>query len=159
MSVRSRVLIIEDQVGDLVWLLDLIRSRGYEIDLATNEQEARSWLEEVSREADRYALVVVDVAVATRSLEDLIDLDEDAFFKDSLNTGIRLCQYARELEIPERLPIACLTVRDDEDVRKEMRGLKVPLFNKAPRASSESIRGFIDKHLPNRQGESPSSGG
>lgn len=158
MSPRSSVLVIEDQIGDMVWLLDLIRSRGYEVDLATNEQEARSRLEEVSREADRYALVIIDVAVATRSLEALIDLDDETFFESSLNTGIRLGEYARDLKILERLPTACLTVRDDEEVQGAMRRLHIPLFNKAPQTPSESIRGFLDRHLPARQADVSPSG-
>jgi CheY-like chemotaxis protein len=143
-----RVLIIEDQIGDLLWLLDLIRSRGYETVLVTNEDAARRRLEAVSRGEESYALAIVDVAVAIKDLADLIALD-DQFFEDSQDTGIRLCRYARhELGLtPERFTLACLTVRDDLDVRREMKALQVPLFNKAAQSPAESIRGFIEQQL------------
>ncbi|HEV2856184.1 MAG TPA: hypothetical protein VHC97_25570 [Thermoanaerobaculia bacterium] len=151
MSELSRVLIIEDQIGDVLWLVDLIRSRGYEVVLATNEEAARKLLEAVSRGQESYALAIMDVAVAIKDLQDLIALDEQ-FFEDSVNTGIRLCRYARQkLGLsPERLPIVCLTVRDDEEVKAAMEDLQIPLFNKAPQSQSESIRGFIEDRVPVR---------
>lgn len=151
MSEPARVLIIEDQIGDVLWLVDLIRSRGYEVVLATNEQAARKLLEAVSREQASYALAIVDVAVAIQDLQDLISFDEQ-FFESSLSTGIRLCRYARrDLGLsPQRIPIACLTVRDDDEVRAAMEDLRIPLFNKAPQSPSESIRGFIEDCLPVR---------
>lgn len=149
MNPPSRVLVIEDQIGDLLWLLDLIRSRGYEVVLATNEESARKLLEAAGRGTESYVLAIVDVAVAVKDLHDLIALDEQ-FFEDSLNTGIRLCRYARkELALsPEKLPMVCLTVRDDEEVKAAMEELGIPLFNKAPQSPSESIRGYIETHLP-----------
>lgn len=145
------VLVIEDQIGDLLWLLDLIRSRGYEVVLATNEEAARKRLKAVSEGFDTYVLAIVDVAVAIKDLHDLISLDED-FFEESQSTGIRLCRYARE-ELgltAERFAMACLTVRDDPEVKREMKKLRVPLFNKAAQSQNpaESIRGFIEQRLP-----------
>jgi CheY-like chemotaxis protein len=151
MTSSPSVLLIEDQVGDLLWLLDLIRGRGYEVVLATNEDEANQRLAAVQAGSESYALAIVDVAVALKDLMDLANLD-DQFFEDSQNTGIRLCRYARkELGISEaELPMACLTVRDDDEVKAAMEDLRIPLFNKAPQSPAESIRGFLDTHLPDR---------
>lgn len=149
MTVLPRVLLVEDQIGDILWLVDLINSRGYEIVLATNEEMALQLLEAVSRGAESYSLAIVDVAVAVKALQDIFALD-DQFFEKSQDTGIRLCRYARgELGLtPEKLPITCLTVRDDDEVKAVMDELQIPLYNKAPQSPPDSIRVFIEKHLP-----------
>lgn len=145
----KEVLIVDDQVGDLLWLLDVIQSRGYKVLLATNEAAARERLLAVKEGKETYVAAIIDVMVAVKDLLDLMDLD-DHFFEESRNTGIRLCQYAREdLQIPDKeLPIACLTVRDDLEVKEAMRKLAIPLYNRAPQSPSESIRGFVDSYLP-----------
>jgi CheY-like chemotaxis protein len=149
MADRPQVLIVDDQVGDLLWLLDLIKSRGYRVRLATNEAEASERLLAVKEQSEAYVAAVIDVMVAVKDLMELMALDEQ-FFEDSRNTGIRLCRYARkELGIsPEQLPIACLTVRDDNEVKEAMRELAIPLYNRAPQSPSESIRGFVEQYLP-----------
>jgi CheY-like chemotaxis protein len=148
-SETKRVFIVDDRIGDLAWLLDLIRSRGYEVILATNEQAARKQLERVKKDEESYVLAIVDVMVATHDLLDLVALDEK-FFEDSRNTGIRLCEYARkELGIsPEVLPIVCLTAREDEAVKTAMDELGIRLFHRAPPSPEESIRGFVEERLP-----------
>jgi DNA-binding response OmpR family regulator len=148
-SETKRVFIVDDRISDLIWLLDLIRRRGYEVILATNEQAARKRLEAVQRGEERYVLAIIDVMVATHDLLELVALDEK-FFKDSRNTGIRLCTDARkEFGIsPEVLPIVCLTAREDEEVKTAMRDLGIPLFHRAPHSPEESIRGFVEEHLP-----------
>src|ERR1700681_1251691 len=146
----SQVLIIDDQPGDLLWLLDLLDARGYGHTLATNGKEGRARLAAVKAETEAYALAIIDVGVATLPIEDLMleDLD-DKFFQDSRDTGIHLCRYARkELGLSARdLPIVCLTVRDDDAVQDAMRELGIQLFHRAPHSSSESIRGFIEENL------------
>ncbi|HSS48567.1 MAG TPA: response regulator [Thermoanaerobaculia bacterium] len=155
MTAPARVLIVEDQVGDLYWLLDLIRSRGYEVVVATNEAAARERLRAVKEGTDSFRLAIVDVMVAIKDLKDLSNLDEQ-FFEDSRQTGIRLCHLARDKDqlglTFEQLPIVCLTVRDDEEVREAMKTLGIPLYNKAPHTPSESIREFIEVQLPNLAG-------
>lgn len=146
----NRVLIVDDQPGDLLWLLDLLSARGYEPTLATNEKEARARLKSVKEGAYVYALAIVDVGVATLPIEDLFLQDLDSqFFQDSKDTGIRLCNYARqELGLcAQALPIACLTVRDDNEVRNAMKSLKIPLFNRASSTPEESIRVFLENEL------------
>ena len=145
----KRVFIVDDRIGDLTWLLDLISRRGYEVLLATNEQAARKRLEAVQKGEESYVLAIMDVMVATHDLVDLIALDEK-FFEDSRDTGIRLCEFARqELGIPpEVLPIVCLTAREDEKVKAAMHQLDIPLFHRAPHSPEESIRGFIEERLP-----------
>ena len=50
----------------------------------------------------------------------------------------------------ETLPIACLTVRDDPQVKKTLARLRIPLFSRIAE-DTRSIRSFLDKHLPSRQ--------
>lgn len=144
----SPVLIVDDKVGDLIWLLDLINNRGYNIVIATNEQAAQERFKAVKAGIESYSLAVVDVMVAVKDLTDLATLDGQ-FFEDSRNTGIRLCQFARrDLAIPGvELPIACLTAREDDEVRKAMRELDIPLFHRAEYSSTGSIRAFIGAML------------
>lgn len=155
MTAPTRVLIVEDQVGDLYWLLDLIQSRGYEVVVATNEAAAQERLRAVKDGTESFRLAIVDVMVAIKDIKDLANLDE-RFFEDSKRTGIRLCHLARDKDklglSAEQLPIVCLTVRDDEEVREAMKALGVPLYNKAPHTPSESIRQFIEDRLPNLAG-------
>jgi CheY-like chemotaxis protein len=146
----NRILIVDDQPGDLLWLLDILRVRGYEHTLATNEKDARAQLEAIKKDATSYAMAIIDVGVATLPIEDLMfqDLDE-RFFEDSRDTGIRLCRYARkELGLSAKdLLIACLTVRDDDEVKEAMNELDIPLFNRAPNTADESIRLFLEERL------------
>ena len=149
MTERPSVLIVDDQVGDLAWLIDLIRNRGYNIVVATNEEAANERLQAVKSRAESYVLAIVDVMIAVKDLFSLISLDNQ-FFEDSRDTGIRLCRFARhELGITRnQLPIVCLTVRDDDEVRNSMRDLEIPLFNRAPGSAADSIRGYIERNLP-----------
>lgn len=143
-SSALKVLLIDDQLGDIVWLLDRIEARGFEVEIATNEKEARGCLEECGRGERNYEAAIFDVMMSIAPLEELEALDED-FFQRSQDTGIRLCQYARELDL--RFPVACLTVRDDIEVKDAMDAMGIPLFNRAPEHEGESIDGFLDAHL------------
>ena len=149
MMSAARVLIVDDQVGDIRWLIDLVQSRGYGVDLATNEAAAQKKLNTVKGGQATYALAIIDIMVAVKDLMDLLTLD-DKFFEASKDTGIRLCRYAREdLDLSvEVLPIVCISVRDDPDVKKALRELGIRLFNRAPYGQEESIREFVEKHLP-----------
>ena len=151
MTPAPQVLVIDDQIGDLRWLFDLLRYRGYDVRAATNEKEGRERLRAVQAGTESYALAVIDVMMATHPIEDLVDLD-DQFFAESRDTGIRLCKYARlDLAIPrETLPIVCLTVRNDDEVKQEIERLGIPLFNRVPDDPDESIREHIKKTLPER---------
>ena len=150
MNGNPRVLVIDDQVGDIEWLLDRIRERGYEVVVATNERAARQRLDAVKKGDESYALAIVDVMVAIMDLTELVDLDED-FFVESRDTGIRLCQHARqELGISERdLPIVSLTVRDDPEVRAAMEELGIPLVSREPGSGpADLLDEYLDAHLP-----------
>jgi CheY-like chemotaxis protein len=148
MSERPRVFIVDDQMGDLLWLLDLIQNRGYDAVIATNEEAAQERFRAIKAGTEAYALAVVDVMVAVKDLARIATLDKE-FFEDSRNTGIRLCQLARNgLGITaEQLPIACLTAREDDEVRNVMRELDIPLFHRTDYSSSGSIRGFVEEKL------------
>ena len=149
MNETPRVLIVDDQIGDLLWLIDLIQNRGHDVVVATNEEAARERLRAVKAGKESYTLAVVDVMVAVKDLTRIAALDEQ-FFEDSRNSGIRLCQLAREgLGISSgQLPIACLTAREDEEVKNAMESLSIPLYHRAEYSSADSIRGFIEQYLP-----------
>lgn len=148
MTERPRVLIVDDQIGDLLWLLDLIQNRGHDVVIATNEEAAQERLKAIKAGTEAYALAVVDVMVAVKDMAQIAALN-DQFFENSRNSGIRLCQLARRgLGIPaKQLPIACLTAREDDEVRNAMRELAIPLFHRAEYSSSGSIRGFVEEKL------------
>lgn len=149
------VLIVDDQVGEVLWLLDDVRHRGCEAIVVGTEDAARAQLEAMARGERAYRVAIFDVMVAVKDLWQLIALGEDAddkFFTDSRDTGLRLCLYAREeLGIgADTLPIACLTVRDDPQVKRTLARLRIPLFSRMPE-NTRSIRSFLDEHLPPRQ--------
>lgn len=142
------VLVVDDQFEDILWLLDRIEHRGYRSELATNEKEGRACLKACSDGTTTYVAAIVDVMMSIAPLEELAALDAE-FFERSQDTGIRLCQYARELDL--KIPIACLTVRDDEEVKKAMKELSIPLFNRTPESESKSIEMFLEEHLRPRK--------
>ena len=149
MSDARKVLIVDDQIGDIGWAMDLLRHYGYLIDVATNEEAACRRLEKVSRSELSYSLAIFDIMVATRDMEDLVEIDEQ-FLEESRDTGVRLCQYVRtELQIPaSMLPIVCISARDDDsELRYTLRKLGIPLFSRTPQNTEESLRHYIDKHL------------
>lgn len=155
MSQPERVLIVEDQVGDIAWLIESIQNLGYGVDLSTSESAARERLQAVKKGEVSYVMAIFDIMVATVNIWELEDLDED-FFARSEETGIRLCKLVREeMKISEeQLPIVCFTVREDEEeVRSIMRDLNIPLFNKMAPTRADSIWAFLEKRLP-RVGES-----
>ena len=141
------VLIVDDQVGDLAWLIDLIQNRGHRVVFATNEEAARERFRAIKDRTESYVLAIVDVMIAVKDLSKLVSLDNE-FFENSRNTGIRLCRFARhELGISRnQLPIVCLTVRDDDEVRDAMKELGIPLFNRVP-GGAASIRAYIEQNL------------
>jgi CheY-like chemotaxis protein len=150
MSDSPRVLVVDDQVGDIEWLLDRILYRGYEIVVATNERAARKRLDAVKKGEESYALAIVDVMVAIMDLADLVTLDEE-FFVESRDTGIRLCRYVREeLGIsPNELPIVSLTVRDDPEVKAAMEELGIPLVSREPGGGpADLLDEYLERHLP-----------
>ncbi len=151
MTAMPKVLIVDDQPGDIGWLVDRIADRGYEIVIATNERSARERLQAVKDGRETYVAAIFDVMVAAMDLEDLVELDEQ-FFVDSQDTGIRLAQLAREeLKLsPKQLPIASLTIRDDDRVKAAMKKLRIPLFDRTPPNEGENINRFVDRYLPQR---------
>ncbi len=142
------VLLVDDNVGDLQGLIDLINYLGYDVELATDEEMARDLLKAVRDGGRSYILALIDVMVAIRDISRL-DRDPEGFWDESNDTGIRLCTYARrELKLSaEQLPIACITAREDDAVRQAMEELGIELY---PRTadSNRSLRDFLMQHLP-----------
>lgn len=144
----ATVLVIDDQPNEILWLLDLIRKRGYDAELVLDEESARKRLEAVAAGTASFVLAFVDVMVATQGIEALIaGADVSA---DSQDSGIRLCRYARELGLSaSKLQLASLTVRaDDPKVQRAMEELGVPLFPRLSLEPVHPIQRLIDRHLP-----------
>jgi CheY-like chemotaxis protein len=153
MTQAVSVLVVDDEVGDLGWLLDIVESRGYGVRLATNEEEARARLLAVSQGLEAYVLAVVDVMMAIKDITSLAETElDESFFDESRDTGIRVCRYARrDLGITtSTLPMVCLTVRDDDQVKAAMAELEIPLFDRSPSTSSDEFRRVVESHLPPR---------
>lgn len=147
-----KVLLVDDRAGEIRWLLDLISSRGYTIDLATNQESAMRQLKKVKDGEVSYSLAIFDVMVAIMDLMDIVDLDDESLYVESRDTGIRLCEYARrELRITDdELPIVCLSARDDPEVKEKLAALGIRLFNRAPQNPEDSIRKYVMDQLPVR---------
>ncbi len=158
MSQGSRVFIIDDQAGDIGSLIRRITKLGYEIDLATNEQDAQEGLRQVAEDPQSYAAGIFDIMAAVVDLETLLEMGDDVdlqkkVFEDPIDTGVRLCRYARQtlgLDA-EAFPIAALSVREDSELKQALDELGVPLYRRAVEDASEhSIMRFVDRYLPRR---------
>lgn len=149
MTDNNRIFLVEDNIGDTTWLIDLLESRGYVIDDESNEKSAKQRLDAIKKGDESYVLAIFDVMVATMDFMDLVDFD-DTFVERSQNTGIRLCEYARkELRIArEELPIVCLSARDDKELKDALKSLNIPLFSRTPQRPEEGLRAYIKKKLP-----------
>ncbi len=154
MTSEARVLLVDDHIGDVTWLVDFLEDRGYNVDQVTNEEAARRKLEAVKAAVkagqETYVLAIIDIMVSIKDIMDLVNLDEK-FFEESRETGIRLCAYAREelaLE-PDDLPIVCISARSDhEEIRKPLGQLGIRLFSRVPQSREESIREYLKERLP-----------
>lgn len=146
------VLVIDDQVHEIDWLIDRLKDRGYEIVLVTNEADGRDMLDAVKGEQRAFAAGIFDVMMSTKDVWPLIEAGQspdDQFYDDSKDSGLRLCRYARqELGLSaEELPIACLTVRDDEALKKVLRELGIPLYPRLD-PGNQGVMEFIEEFLP-----------
>lgn len=145
MDFTSEILVVDDNIGEIMWLLDLLNWRGYSVDHVGDERSARKKLEAVQTGDKLYALAIVDVMIATDDITNIIDDLDDRFYEESADSGIRLCRYARnELGILEdQLPIICFSARDDDDLKKELQALAIPLFSR----TGEEIREYLVENL------------
>lgn len=148
MSETPRVLLIEDQVGDIEWLVDLIKARGYEIDLATNRMAARQRLDAIKDGRASYALAIIDIMIATEDIERLTELNEESF-GDAKRAGIDLCRYAREtLRISaSTLPIICLSVLQDDATKNSLEELGIVLYPRSSPQRATPLRIFLASNL------------
>jgi len=158
MSERPKVFIVDDQAGEIRSLIRRIKSRGYDVVLATNERDAEAGLLQVAADSRPYAAGIFDIMVAIVDLETLLEMGEDVdlakeVFEPSTDTGIRLCRFVREklrLRAAE-LPIAALSVRDDAELKRALEELDVPLYERGVEDTSErSIMRFVERYLPQR---------
>lgn len=149
MSSQNAVLIVDDQVEEILWLLKLLQDRGYGVIVAANEKDANHRLTAIHDGKENYAAAIFDVMVPLFSFEDIVSSQiglDDKFFEDSKDTGLRLCRRAKELGLT--LPIACLTVRKDAETDALRDETGIPIYHRIPLDESESIMSFIDQHLP-----------
>jgi CheY-like chemotaxis protein len=158
MNERHKVFIVDDQAGEIRSLIRRIKSRGYEVELATNERDARAGLSQIAADPRPYAAGIFDIMVAIVDLETLLQMGDEVdlakeILEPSTDTGIRLCQYAREdLQLDEKtFPIAALSVRDDTELRQALQAFGVTLYERGAEDHSErSIMRFVKHHLPQR---------
>lgn len=157
-SVAETVLLIDDEVGDLVWLVDRIEWAGYKFVCATNEQDARRRLRAVADGEERYVLAVIDVMMATHDILQ-VQLVDEKFFKSSKDSGIRLCRYARE-ELGIRaseLPIAVFTARTDDEVKRKVGAIAdVELFFRDGAEGDGSLDQYVSDMLRRGRATEPS---
>ena len=152
MSEKPTVLIVDDQPGEILWLLELLDERGYHTHIVTNEQDANERLNDIADGKRNYVAAIFDVMVSTHSIEDLLEENlelDDHYFQSSKDTGLRLCRKARE-ELGLKLPIACLTIRQDDEVEAMGSELDIPVYHRIPLDDSQAIDGFLDEHMPER---------
>jgi len=145
----TKVLIVDDHIGDITWLVDFLEDRGYTTDHDTNEMAARRRLEQIRNGDLEYAHAIVDIMVSIDDITELMELDEK-FYRDSRDTGLRLCQYARkELKISKTvLPIVCLSAAADrEEIRSGLKELNIELYSRAPQSKDEDIREYLIENL------------
>jgi len=157
MTQTPTVLVVDDQIGEILWLIKDLRARGFHVVHSTNERSAMRHFMAVREGQERYRLAIVDIAVATLDIEDMVrekvNLDS-AFLKESAETGLRLCEFARrELKLSEKdLPIVCLSIRaKDKDVEDRLAPLGIQAFERDPQDPEQSIRGYLDRHLAPRK--------
>jgi CheY-like chemotaxis protein len=151
---QERVLLIDDRIDDISWLVDDLNARGCKVDQVANEEAARSKLDEIKKALDKgqrpFVLAIIDIMIPVMDIMDLLEIDE-SFFEDSAMSGVRLCRYAREtLQITEgELPIVALTARsDDDDIRKDLRKVGIQhTFSRVPQSDEQSIRSYLERLL------------
>jgi CheY-like chemotaxis protein len=158
MSEHRKVFIVDDQAGEIRSLIRRIKHRGYDIELATNERDAKAGLRQVAADPGPYAAGIFDIMVAIVDLETLLEMGDDVdlakeVLEPSTDTGIRLCRYVREeLRLDEAtFPIAALSVRDDPELKDALGAFGVTLYKRDAEDNSErSIMRFVERYLPQR---------
>ncbi len=145
----TKVLVVDDHIGDITWLVDFLRKRGYTTEHDTNEMAARRRLKQIKDGDLEYALAIIDIMVSIDVISELMELNE-TFYKDSKATGLRLCRYAREeLRISKTvLPIVCLSAAADrEEIRSGLDELGIELYSRVPQTKDEDIREYLIENL------------
>lgn len=156
MSEKNLVLLIDDLPDSVRWIRAIALKRGYEVQNVTDRKAAYEALNRVRDGSLGARLAVVDIMMSVASIWDLLGdetqrLDEE-YFDDSRKSGLKICRYAREtLHLSQSdLPMACYSVRDDDEVLRELLALGVPHHKKDTRGSNETLRQWLDELLPDR---------
>ncbi len=155
MNEQPIVFIVDDQPGEIRSLVRRIGAMRCDVELATNEMEAKAGLKQVKEHPDRYVAGIFDIMVATVDFETLLEMDDDVDLREevlepSINTGVRLIDYARdELGLgADVFPIAALTARDDSDIEPLLKERGVPLYRRGASDDAEqSIMKFLHDNL------------
>lgn len=141
----TEVFIVDDRVHEISWLTQFLKDDlNCEVTLKTNEKHTKEHFEsfrvDSSVKSVPYSLAIVDIMIPVAPMAELVVLDKE-LLNNSRDTGIRLCKFFRhELGISEQeMPIVAISARGDEDLIREMRELKVPLFGR----DELEIRDFI----------------
>ena len=142
MSTRE-VLIVDDRKREIDWLIRFLQDElGCKLVYRNNEMETRAHLQELAdRKSMPYSLAIVDIMIPVAKLEDLVVLDEK-YLKDSRDTGVRICRFIRrELGITEeRLPLMAISARADNELTRQLDGLRVPLFSRDDLGIKDHLR-------------------
>lgn len=143
----KRVLIIDDDITCVDDLRDAVRASGGEPVIAINAAEGRRRLAAVASGEESYALAIIDVMMALDSFEEILKL-EHAVNEDAKRVGVKLCREAREsIRPPQTLDIVCYSIRDDTDIRDELKTLGVRYIRKAGQRGLDDVRDHVKKAL------------
>jgi response regulator RpfG family c-di-GMP phosphodiesterase len=115
-----RILVVDDNIGFLNVMGDLLRDYGYEVFLAEDGKQAREFLED-----EKVDLIVSDVFMPT--------LD-----------GSRFHSYVREFTDSSAIPFIFISGFDDEHTRKVVVDSKIDFFV-SKTAPVETIVSLIEK--------------
>lgn len=147
-----KVLMIEDNIGDMRWLIPVLQRRGYGVTVVSSELDARVELERAASGEEQWALVVLDIQLATRGSRDFEKMTkaEIEALPPSKDSGIRLARYARQsLGLDERkLPIVCASIRPDEALARAMAALGIPQLSRDDSDENTSLRHYVEHWLP-----------
>lgn len=159
------VLLIDDQPADRQGLIDLVRERGYDVEVAPTEHDAMKVLAAVAAGEQGFALAIVDVMIAPYTVSWLLRNPEEMARinagngPDGKRSGIRIVEHVRDtLRLDAAtLPLICFTVSRDRAVDDAMERLRVPLFRadhirgeEPDPGPSQTLRETIEALLPRR---------
>ncbi len=132
MTHHRQALIIDDQIGDLMWLVDLLQHLGWVVRVAETEKAALTRLDAFAAGDESYDLVVLDVMIATHTVDELMAKPElvERALESPIDAGIRLARHIRRQSTLVNTEVVCCTVRDDDDVYAAMDAAGIQIYSR-----------------------------